>query len=747
LDPDDKVYIFGQSQSSWPITPGLYGNPNSGQFIQKYSTDLNTIEWTTMIGAESGNVEISPTAFLVSDCYEIYLSGWGGVLNQNTSVSQAAFSSTVGFPVTTDAFQTGTNGSNFYIAVLGQDASSLEYGTFMGGMASSSNHVDGGTSRFDKSGRIYHAVCGACGGNDFGFTSTPESWAPANPSPNCNLAAFKFELNEIEAIVSEPEPLICLPDPVVFNNNSANGNTFTWNFGDGTSSNDVNPVHYYAGSGIYTVTLVVSDSNGCFTPDSVSFEVNIGDFEGGVLQPTEPVCPGESFQLEAFGGSTYLWSPAQFLDDPTSATPTAVIDVTTVFTVVVSDSCGIDTAQLTLQVTPFTPVISNDTSICIGNSAFISVSDGILFQWTPSTGLSNPTIQAPIATPDVTTTYTVETTSPEGCVFTDEVTVSVYYDPPIPVIPETVPLCEGSSVEISVSGGESYVWSPNQNINTISGPVVIVSPVSDMYYYCDFFNACGFATDSVFVDVVQPEIIAGNDTIICPGQVAYLWADGGVAYSWSPTSSVLGSASGPQISVRPFENTIYSVTGTDQFGCTAIANVQVDLFPLPFIQASPDVYAFYGDEIILTAQSSTSGVYIWSPTELVSCVSCSSPTTSPDQNVTISVTYTDENGCTDSDSVKIFYDPVLYVPNTFTPDGNEFNNEFRIYGGNISSFECLIFNRWGELLYTISSFEDYWDGTYEGILCQDGTYTWKLRYYGFGSDEVFERTGHVNLIR
>jgi gliding motility-associated-like protein len=268
-----------------------------------------------------------------------------------------------------------------------------------------------------------------------------------------------------------------------------------------------------------------------------------------------------------------------------------------------------------------------------------------------------------------------------------------------------------------------------------------------MYYYCDFFNACGFATDSVFVDVVQPEIIAGNDTIICPGQVAYLWADGGVAYSWSPTSSVLGSASGPQISVRPFENTIYSVTGTDQFGCTAIANVQVDLFPLPFIQASPDVYAFYGDEIILTAQSSTSGVYIWSPTELVSCVSCSSPTTSPDQNVTISVTYTDENGCTDSDSVKIFYDPVLYVPNTFTPDGNEFNNEFRIYGGNISSFECLIFNRWGELLYTISSFEDYWDGTYEGILCQDGTYTWKLRYYGFGSDEVFERTGHVNLIR
>lgn len=747
LDPDDKVYVFGQSQSSWPISPGLYGNPNSGQFIQKYSTDLSTIEWTTMIGSGSGNVEISPTAFLVSDCYEIYLSGWGGVLNQNTSVSQAVFSSTVGFPITADAFQAGTNGSNFYIAVLGQDASSLEYGTFMGGMASSSNHVDGGTSRFDKSGRIYHAVCGACGGNDFGFTSTPGSWAPANPSPNCNLAAFKFELNEIEAIVSEPEPLICLPDPVVFNNNSANGNTFTWDFGDGTTSNEVNPVHYYTDPGLYTVTLVVSDSNGCFTSDSVTFEVNIGDFQGGVVQPNEAICPGESYQLEAFGGSTYSWTPAQFLDDPTSPTPYAVVDVTTVFTVVVSDSCGIDTVQLTLPVTPFNPVISNDTSVCIGNSAFLSVSEGAQFSWTPSTFLNDPTIQNPIATPDVSTTYTVEVVSATGCTFSDTVRVDVYYDPPIPVMPVSVPLCAGSSVQISVSGGESYVWSPNQNINTVSGPVVVVSPMNDMYYYCDFYNACGYVTDSVFVDVVEPVITAGNDTIICPGQIASLWAEGGVSYSWAPAESIVGSSSGSQVFVRPYVNTIYTVTGTDQFGCTATSNVSVDLFPVPFIQASPDVYAFYGDEIILSAESSTSGVFIWSPAELVSCVSCSTPTTSPDQNATIFVSYTDENGCSDSDSVRIFYDPVLYIPNTFTPDGDEFNNGFRVYGGNISSFELLIYNRWGELLYTITSFDDYWDGTYKGTMCQDGTYTWKIRYYRFDTDEVFERTGHVNLLR
>jgi hypothetical protein len=162
-DVNNAVYVYGQSQSAWAISPGCYGNANSGQFIRKYSTDLSTISWTTMIGAGTGNVELSPTAFLISDCYDIYLAGWGGQLNQ--LYGQASFSTTTNFPVTLDAYQLNTNGSNFYIAVLDQDASALKYATFMGGLNSSSNHVDGGTSRFDNQGRIYHAVCGACGGN------------------------------------------------------------------------------------------------------------------------------------------------------------------------------------------------------------------------------------------------------------------------------------------------------------------------------------------------------------------------------------------------------------------------------------------------------------------------------------------------------------------------------------------------------------------------------------------------------
>ncbi len=743
LDNLNEVYVYGQSQSAWTISPGVYGNANSGQFIRKYSNNLSTIQWTTMIGAGTGNVEISPTAFLVSDCFDIYLSGWGGLVNSQNS--PAVNSSSNGFPVTDDAFQATTNGSNFYIAVLDQDAAFLKYATYMGGTSSSSNHVDGGTSRFDKSGRIYHAVCGACGGQDFGFTSTPGVWSPTNNSTNCNLAVFKFELNSIEAVVAAPDPLICIPAPVIFNNNSTNGNGFYWDFGDGTSSTLINPTHFYTVAGDYTVTLVVTDTNGCFSPDSLQFLIHIGDFEGGVVIPTFPVCPGETYQLEAYGGATYEWTPANVLDDPTSSTPFATVNETTLFTVIISDSCGSDTLQLTLPVYPVNSSISNDTSICVGNNVQITATGGGTYLWSPGSTLSSTVVSNPIATPTTNTVYSVIITSEDGCISNESTTVNVFYSPPIPIMPDSLQMCVGASIEITVSGGDNYIWSPNYQINQLTGPTVIVSPADDFTYICEFINACGATIDSVLIKVVEASIFAGNDTIICPGESAFLWASGGISYFWSPSSSLNNSTLSNVIST-PNTPTLYSVIGVDEAGCVDTASVFVDLFPQPFIQTSPDVYAFYGDEIQLSATSTTAGPYVWSPAENLSCVICDNPIATPNFNTNYTVSYTDINGCIASDVIHIYYDPILYVPNTFTPDGNEFNNGFKIVANNIESFELLIFNRWGELLYTMNSFDDYWDGSYNGLKCQDGTYVWKLEYSDFKGVK-YELTGHVNLIR
>lgn len=744
LDLNNQVYVFGQTEGNLPMSSGVYGTPNSGQFVRKYSTNLATLSWSTCIGAGTGHVEISPTAFLVSDCFEIYISGWGGSVNSGNS--SAIFSSSNGFQVTPDAYQASTNGNNFYIAVLRQDAVSLKYATFMGSLTASSNHVDGGTSRFDKSGRIYHAVCGACGGNNFGFTTTPGVWSPSNPSPNCNLAVFKFELNHIDAIISQPAPLICMPAPVSFTNNSSNGNTFFWNFGDNTTSTQVNPTHSYPGAGNYDVTLIVSDSSGCYSSDTSHFQINIGDFNGQVTAPNAAICPGSSYQFDASGGSTYQWSPAQFLNNANIPNPIATITQTTVFTVIIADSCGSDTLNVTLQVLTGGSNASSDSIICLGNSVPIFASGGSTYLWTPATGLDNPNISNPIATPTQTTIYNCLITSASGCTFNESVEIEVVLTPPNPQISDSVNICSGGSEIINVAGADLFVWSPNINISTTNGPTVSVNPSSDMYYYCDFINACGSLRDSVFVDIVSPNITAGFDTIICPGRSVNLFAFGGTSYLWSPANS-LSDANGDIVTATPFQNTTYIVTGLDANGCSDTASVHVDLFPQAFIQTSPDVYAFIGDVIQLSATSTTTGSYVWSPSEFLSCTVCLNPVANPDKNFQYVVTYTDQNGCRASDSVQIFYDAIIYVPNTFTPQGNNFNEVFKAVGGNVRTFEMNIYDRWGELIFTMNSMDESWDGTYKGFACQDGTYVWKIVYTDFNSNKEKKMSGHINLLR
>ncbi|MBI1836544.1 MAG: gliding motility-associated C-terminal domain-containing protein [Flavobacteriia bacterium] len=744
LDLNNEVYVYGQTESDWGITAGHYGVPNSGQFIRKYNNNLTSILWTTMIGAGTGHVEISPTAFLVSDCFDIYITGWGGIINSNYS-NQAQNSTTFGFQVTADAYQGTTNGSNFYIALLGQNANTLKYASFMGGANSSYNHVDGGTSRFDKNGKIYHAVCAACGGQDNGFTTTPGVYSPTNNSTNCNLAAFKFELSSIEAIISEPQTYICIPEPVVFNNNSANGNSFFWNFGDGATSTAVNPSHLYGSAGIYNVTLVVSDSNGCFSADSIAFQVEIGDFQGGAVQPVTPICKGSTYQLEAYGGANYLWSPSNVLDNPASPTPFATIDVTTDFTVIVSDSCGSDTITITLQVFTTEPLISNDTSICIGNSVPLFVGNTVSQSWTPTNTLNNPNSATPIATPTIPTMYYVTMFTTDNCEFHDSVFVNVFYDSPVPIIEDTVKLCNGDTTLLIVSGAESYNWLPNYHINILTGDSVLVSPDFNMYYYCDFTNACGTIRDSVFMKIQIPVITAGNDTIICPGDKALVWANGGINYQWFPMNSV-DNQFGQTTFVHPNINTNYFVLGTDIYGCTDTAFVEVDLYPQIYIQACPDIYAFQGDVVTLYANTNIGGTYTWSPSEHLSCVNCMTPSANPNQNYTYTVTLTDSHGCIATDDVKIFYDGILYVPNTFTPDGNMFNNVFKAIGGNIISFKMEIFNRWGELIFSSNSMDESWDGTYNGLPCPIGTYTWKIEYSDYNNSRKM-LVGHVNIVK
>ena len=741
LDIDDFVYAYGQTKGPYPVTAGKYVNPNSGQFIHKLSNDLNTTQWSSVFGRSSGNEEISPTAFLVSNCYEIYIAGWGGVTN--SSNSSAINSTTTGFPVTPDAYQLTTSGSNFYLALFTKDMVDLKYATFMGSLNGSNDHVDGGTCRFDKQGGVYHAVCAACGGNSSGFPVTPGAYSPTNNSNNCNMAAFLFELSKIEAVLGTGTPVICIPDPVIFENDSENGNSYFWDFGDGGTSTQFEPTHFYTTPGIYDVMLIVYDTSGCYSPDTAytQVEIQLLQAEAGTL--TDTICPGESVQLFAIGGDFYTWGPPDVLDNPNSANPIATIWEATTFTVTVLSSCGSSTVDVTVFVFGADAAASPDTAICIGGSAQLFAGGGDTYLWSPGGTLDDPTSSTPIASPTITTFYTVEIVTPEGCHIFDTTNVIVDQDLPYPNLIDEVTICKGTSVQIAAGGATSYSWSPNYNISNINVYNPFVYPNVDTSYSVVFTNACGSTHDTVDVYVIDVIGTINPDTIICPEGEAQLWATGGVSYHWSPSGS-LSTPHAASTIARPNSNTLYTVTITDQYGCSTSLTTFVELFDSPIITVSPAVYGVVGDTIGIWANGN--GTIVWSPPIFMYCVECSENYVYPPTEMEYTATLTDANGCKSNGIVPIYYDPLIYVPNAFTPNADAFNNYFYAVSHNILTFEMLIFNRWGEVVYSTTSIDHQWNGTYNGVMVPDDVYVWQIIYTDLHENESQLR-GHVTVLK
>lgn len=146
-----------------------------------------------------------------------------------------------------------------------------------------------------------------------------------------------------------PDPL-CLGNEAIFTPSVASQSAnYQWNLGDGTTSEDISPAHSYSATGTYHVSLIFTDTTGCVLTDTSELDIIVGDFSSGIVSPPL-ICKDSAFQLEAYGGSTYLWSPATYLDDPAISNPTATVNETTLFTVIITDSCGSDTLSVELKV-------------------------------------------------------------------------------------------------------------------------------------------------------------------------------------------------------------------------------------------------------------------------------------------------------------------------------------------------------------------------------------------------------------
>ena len=296
FDRKGFLYTTGQTRGAWPIKNASYNNGNSKQFITKLQPNLSDYVYSTTFGNQSTLPNISITAFLVDRCENVYVSGWGsGTTEQLGKLFPNA--GTIGLPITADAIQRSTDGKDFYFFVLKKDAASQLYGSYFGQNLGFTDHVDGGTSRFDENGVIYQGVCANCGGG-VPFPTTFGAWASTKPpSATCNLGMIKIAFNLAgvgvdvsSAIGGVPNDTAgCFPLDVTFTDLVRNAQTYYWNFGDGSpelgplpGTTGYTQVHTFANVGTYRVRLIAIDSASCNITDTSYVTIKVGDLKANL---------------------------------------------------------------------------------------------------------------------------------------------------------------------------------------------------------------------------------------------------------------------------------------------------------------------------------------------------------------------------------------------------------------------------------------------------------------------------------
>ncbi len=322
LDRDGKVYFTGQTEGSINISPNVYGNNNAHQFIGRISNNLDSLEFITTFGnTNKSNPDLSPSAFMVDDCYNIYFSGWG------SEIGIGNIGTTNGLEITNDAHQKLTDGNDFYLLALSKDAKNLQYASYFGG-DQSGDHVDGGTSRFDKRGIVYQSVCASCPENPPGlndFPTTSDAVFKNNISIRCSNASFKLDFRlgySIDAQFTSPIK-ICLNGQSKFQPLTEYKANYLWDFGDGTTSTEFAPTHTFKKTGEYTIKLTVTDTNSCNVNAKYQRKINIIEAPEAVVETSIESCKsGVIFEAKGTFFDSIIWdfgdgSNLKFNDNPT----------------------------------------------------------------------------------------------------------------------------------------------------------------------------------------------------------------------------------------------------------------------------------------------------------------------------------------------------------------------------------------------------------------------------------------------
>ena len=660
LDDDENVYVVGQSEGGFPIINAPYSNPGSGQFIAKMDNNLSNIIYSTVFGNGSGNADLSPAAFLVDRCQNVYVSGWGGNIITGPSMT--------GMPTTSDAeFATSPNGFDFYLIVFERDVQNILYGSYYGGTFSS-EHVDGGTSRFDKMGVVYQSVCAGCQNND-DFPTTTGAWSNTNNSTGCNNGIFKLDFQIIpDAEFTTSDTAGCSPLTVVFVNQSIQNSTYMWNFGNGdTTSTEFNPIRTFTNPGTYIVTLVVTDTI-CNLNDTAQKIVTVYP-DVQLASGDTIVCDADTIYLIAnsFGtADTFIWSSnSAFSDTLNSDLTDSTLMVTapiqaTLYIKAINGFCE-KTQVVNILLTNLNSFISDtDTSFCgaCTGAAEVTPSGGTTpysFQWNDA---NNQVTQT--ATALCVGNYSVTVTDALGCQAQENVTIIDTSDLALSLNNVTNLLCTGmcdGAASVSTSGGTlpfTFLWDDaNSQTDAVATGLCAGTyqvSVTDSNQCIDILSINISEPAALLIDSVSSlDVLCYSE---CTGEAAVAVSGGTSPYTYAwgnsqTSSTITGLCDGS-----------YAVTITDANGCDTAEFFQIIQPPqLQSIVASLPQSCFNvcdGQANVNTNGGTSPYNYVWSD----------SNAQTGDEATQLcpgmySVTITDNNGCELTDSIEVIGDDFL----------------------------------------------------------------------------------------
>ncbi len=513
----------------------------------------------------------------------------------------------------------------------------------------------------------------------------------------------------------------------------------------------------------------VTDAGGCFTVDSITVQVSNPVADAGV---NDTICDGDVVSIGGtpsasggLGGYTYLWSPADSINNTSIANPLVFPTSNTTYQLLITDSIGCPaTDSVIISVSAPVADAGSDTTVCMDNIITlggVTVSSGgfapYTYLWSPNTGFIDPNTDSNPQVNPIDTTYVIVITDVAGCMASDSVTLMVN---PLPIADAGLndTICIGDNIMIGgaptasgTTGSYVYNWTPTGGFianPTDSNPTVTGDTTRTYAVVVVDTNGC-MASDSVEVFVIPSFSIAISDTALCFGDSVQLSVTGGVSYQWAPSRGLSDSTIGNPMA-SPDSTTIYRVIASSNQCPSDSGFITVTVHPAVDVNIVPgDTLVVIGAEIQLDGTTRSGEFYTWSPLGDLDDDKIPTPITIPlFDSVTYSLEVIDSNGCYGYDTITITVQDVyeVFVPNLFTPNGDGVNDELCVENYGIEELEFKVFNKWGNEVFITADPSICWDGTMGGDPLDADTYAYYLRYVTFGGEEIMGE-GTITLIR